>query len=1156
MRRQAFLLAILLSAFFYGYTQNKKSSYPSLLWRITGNHLSTPSYLYGTMHLTDKRLFYFSDSLYHALEKTDGFAAELDMNEIVPAFVEQADDKDFNEKYIAEILTNEELEPVKKKLESIFKKSLKEITVDEVRQAKMKIVSELLSEGDMETITDYYLYGIAEQQGKWVGGIEDPEDQFKALNNKDQLTDWIGQLIYDRKESRKMIDWMIGVYLAQDLDKIDRGNSVWKGSADTVLNRRNIKMARRIDSILQVRSCLFAVGAAHIPGDNGLVVLLRKRGFTVEPVFSKNTIAPESYHFEKKEKRWYPVSPSGNWFTVMMPGKPSPFPGHAENDNFRMYMDLSKSNYYFTISFLTGPSNITPDSQMNAMVHRFSSKVEVLSQKDIFLHGEKGKEILLKSAGEDFRLQVFLPAGKSMIMNMFGSSKKDSLYGSEANRFFNSLTIQPNIPDPVKGTWNEARYEHLGFATEIPGKFIQVEIKLEDSTWKNYQFFLNPPGFTQISLWVFVQSAKSGFYISADSLDFYNTGKSLEEYAKTKAEYEKDFRLDGFPGHEYRYITDNEEGKLKLIARLVHRGNRRYFYYAAFENNEENAQVAMRFMDSFKFLPYKTISWKLQTSPEGEFDIWGPQRLTTDRSDSANPNYQLYDSVEANGVIIRKAPIGKYQYWKNDSLFFRAASSKFETARDSTVEWQLFPVKNGRALYGRVKGEDSHNDKVYSLYLFGDTLYEFFGFLPQTSWSTPNYQRLFREVSFRKGTPVSTAFQSKSKQLLTDLLSKDTVIAEQANVALMSYEFEQEDLPALKEALLQHYDGSENYFSTYPVLVRKTMALKDSSLTDWVKDHFDEVVSRHPDNQYQFLRLLSQTTTKESYAALKTLMLDNGKRVPGGDASILQYGILDSLALTASLFPEWLELAKDTNRVRLLVDMLPELIDSGIVKVKQLQPYKKFLYAHIDKKLAEINSKATEEDYFSITAESNLLALLKEPAALQRLQKMAMARQSDVAYQALSAQIEHQIPTDSRVINRMAADIEFRHSLYQLLEDKKKLTLFPAKYATRAALAESEIYSWDDEETPSKVSFLAEKNIRLGGKLQRWLICKVAYKNEEGGEYAYLAFIGPYANKQLVTDDNGFVRFVYDIEYNGKNLQEIIDAFIKKWGKDGVNDED
>ena len=66
----------------------QKTLYPnSLLWRISGKGLTRPSYLYGTMHLQDRRLFQFSDSLYYFLEHTDGYAMEIDPDELFATFM-------------------------------------------------------------------------------------------------------------------------------------------------------------------------------------------------------------------------------------------------------------------------------------------------------------------------------------------------------------------------------------------------------------------------------------------------------------------------------------------------------------------------------------------------------------------------------------------------------------------------------------------------------------------------------------------------------------------------------------------------------------------------------------------------------------------------------------------------------------------------------------------------------------------------------------------------------------------------------------------------------------------------------------------------------------------------------------------------------------
>ncbi len=85
-RSKTLLLFMLLCCVTFLTSQAQQQSYPStLLWRITGNRLTKPSYLYGTMHITDRRIFYFGDSLYSCLEKAEGYAMEINPDSAVRA---------------------------------------------------------------------------------------------------------------------------------------------------------------------------------------------------------------------------------------------------------------------------------------------------------------------------------------------------------------------------------------------------------------------------------------------------------------------------------------------------------------------------------------------------------------------------------------------------------------------------------------------------------------------------------------------------------------------------------------------------------------------------------------------------------------------------------------------------------------------------------------------------------------------------------------------------------------------------------------------------------------------------------------------------------------------------------------------------------------
>src|SRR5512138_837205 len=71
------LTSLLIFNFSFSQTTKiKADKYPSLLWEITGNGLSKPSYLFGTMHVSSKMVFHLSDSFYIGIKNADVVALE------------------------------------------------------------------------------------------------------------------------------------------------------------------------------------------------------------------------------------------------------------------------------------------------------------------------------------------------------------------------------------------------------------------------------------------------------------------------------------------------------------------------------------------------------------------------------------------------------------------------------------------------------------------------------------------------------------------------------------------------------------------------------------------------------------------------------------------------------------------------------------------------------------------------------------------------------------------------------------------------------------------------------------------------------------------------------------------------------------------------
>jgi uncharacterized protein YbaP (TraB family) len=86
---------------------------------------------------------------------------------------------------------------------------------------------------------------------------------------------------------------MIRAYLARDIAALAEAgmkhkpdnDRLYRSVMDRLLTRRNARMATRLGPILKDGGAFIAVGAAHLPGESGLLNLLEKAGYRVTPVY-------------------------------------------------------------------------------------------------------------------------------------------------------------------------------------------------------------------------------------------------------------------------------------------------------------------------------------------------------------------------------------------------------------------------------------------------------------------------------------------------------------------------------------------------------------------------------------------------------------------------------------------------------------------------------------------------------------------------------------------------------------------------------------------------------------------------------------------------------------------------------------------------------
>ena len=274
------LLIILLSESCFG--QN------SLLWQITKGNLKDTSYLYGTIHLANKKYFHVNSKVHEIKKKVDAGIFEIVFEPDSIAFIASSLKANPGEK-LEDICSVEERTVIFNYFKS--KLGLQESVVNQFKPiALTTLLFQIILPPDTTGAIDQLLQNDFTRMGKTVASLESAQMQYDLLYGlpigfqKKELLDAV-----QKEDSLKTALYQIdSVYRNQDIKGVailldDLKNNEYLGK-ELLNDSRNIKMIPKIEHLLSQQSNLICVGAAHLSGKNGLIELLRQKGYKVSAV--------------------------------------------------------------------------------------------------------------------------------------------------------------------------------------------------------------------------------------------------------------------------------------------------------------------------------------------------------------------------------------------------------------------------------------------------------------------------------------------------------------------------------------------------------------------------------------------------------------------------------------------------------------------------------------------------------------------------------------------------------------------------------------------------------------------------------------------------------------------------------------------------------
>jgi uncharacterized protein YbaP (TraB family) len=260
----------------------------ALLWKISGKKLEKPSYLYGTLHALCREDMVISEEMLLAMDNSRRLALEIDIT-----------DTGLNAKMQKGMLMKgntklSQLLPAKdyQLLAAYFADSLG-VNLASLQQMKPIFLSTLIYNRLLGCPPQSYesqLSRMAGIQRMEISGLESVEEQLKVFEHIDyrEQAEMLLQTIIEYPALEEAYWNMIVSYKNQDLGSLFHVISDiqlgMKKYEEVMLNQRNQRWIPRMEQMASDSPTFFAVGAAHLPGDQGLIALLKRRGYTVEPV--------------------------------------------------------------------------------------------------------------------------------------------------------------------------------------------------------------------------------------------------------------------------------------------------------------------------------------------------------------------------------------------------------------------------------------------------------------------------------------------------------------------------------------------------------------------------------------------------------------------------------------------------------------------------------------------------------------------------------------------------------------------------------------------------------------------------------------------------------------------------------------------------------
>ncbi len=1082
--------ALMLLFSFISISAQKENS---LLWEISGNGLKESSYLYGTMHVSKRIAFRLDDIFYEALDKSSIIALESDPD----TWLENTDKLGFSGYGQGNGFVSKGFYTIPFAMRNPRKEEIAAyLAFEDSRVNNILYRTDAYSQDfEEETYLDMFIYQAGKKFGKQVVALEDLEESTAlvgraSLNAMKQKPDeWLQKKMQQQDPMSLLQDAYRNRNIAL-LDSIDK--AMYTGHyLKNMLFIRNKNMAQQLDSLVRFGKVFTGIGAAHLPGKEGVIALLRDMGYTVKPLLSKAT----SKGKELKEKfensllanSYQIASPDDDFFNLILTNHLYPI-SEFINTTY-ISPDLTNGSYVMvnripTFSFLKKDVTYNIEDLDKLLFENIPGKI--LEKIKIKKNGFAGIDIKnqLKN-GDHQRYQIYLTPLEILIFKMGGEG---DYVLQHADTIFNSLSFrQPEdrIINVISGFDD--------FEVKMPS--------LYNFTNKNRQGDRLLEGYDSIngSYYFMRKATLNDFnFIEQDTFELKQIQRRFYQDLKLDPVFETPISnwqtsnaiIDSVTNKRLYLKTQFTKGDYYLLGIMTRFPDEAHAYFSSFKTKEAKfnepfikvQDTAMFFSTVTTVKPPKFVEnsnnyYNGRAKPKA-YNAFNKKTVYQNKNNEAitvevnkSHDFLMFPSIDSVWNLRRKLLADKR---------FNIIDEKLKSSPEGYHEFEL-----------TLKDTASTRSILVKDVIKGGLLYEI-----KTVINSAGRPSRFVQEFFENFKPSDTVI---GKNLMTDkapeffeaLRKNDSILTD----GYRFIQFKEEHIDSLKW-YVSEFDFPDDKKNIQEYLLQKLGKIDNPSVIPFFKDFYNSSYN-NSNAQTKILQAVTKKADEESVELLLDLLAKDLPLVSNKfEIHSIFKPFMDSLPMAKKLYPDLLDYSAIEEYKSPIFSMLAQLISDGLIKPKTYKKYRKQILndakIQLKRQLGVVKvqngnrnqysgrnpNQGVLEDYAIL-----LYPFIHEKETTQFFQRLLLVQDENIRTTFVALLAKDEKPLPNGMIDSLAANINSRNMLFNKLRKIGKIGLFPKAYRNEKSLAESILFDQKNyDKDYDLVEFMDQRSLSFQGK--------------------------------------------------------------------------